>query len=160
MTSGVLPHRRGCPGRMTVMESDRQRLVALYRRYNQCCNAHRFSELGEFVDDNVEVNGAAKSLDQYIAGLYTLDEAFPDYQWGLRHLLVDNDWLSAHFVDTGTHTGAFLGVPATGRGVIIHEFAIYRIRDDKIIEVWGSAADNASLLAQLTVPGNSPAPPR
>src|SRR4051812_21101612 len=33
---------------------------------------------------------------------------------------------TAHFVDTGTHRGAFLGVPASGRSVSTQEFAFYR----------------------------------
>ncbi|WP_424186282.1 ester cyclase [Actinokineospora sp. G85] len=43
---------------------------------------------------------------------------------GLAHL-VDGDWLSAHLIDTGTHTGPFLGVPATGRTISAVELAIY-----------------------------------
>lgn len=31
--------------------------------------------------------------------------AFPDYSWDLRHLFVEGCWLSAHFLDTGTHLG-------------------------------------------------------
>jgi len=45
-------------------------------------------------------------------------------RWDLRHLLVDGCWLSAHFLDTGTHHGIVLGVPAAGRSVVVQEFAI------------------------------------
>ncbi len=41
--------------------------------------------------------------------------------WNLRHLLVSSPWISAHFLDTGTHRGTFLDVPATGRAVRIQE---------------------------------------
>jgi predicted ester cyclase len=58
---------------MLLMERQPAELEAFYRRYLQRCNEHRFDELGEFVDENVEVNG-----------------------------LVDGCWLSAHLVDTGT----------------------------------------------------------
>ena len=75
-------------------------------------------------------------------------DAFPDYHWDLRHLLIDGCWLSAHFLDTGTHRGAFLGVPATGRLVTVQEFAVYRVESDKIVEVW-VIGDNLDLLTQL-----------
>lgn len=75
-------------------------------------------------------------------------EAFPDYRWNLQHLLIDGSWLAAHFADTGTHCGAVLGVPATGRAVSMQEFAFYRIAGDRIIEVWATA-DNLGLLQQL-----------
>ena len=80
-------------------------METFYRRYLERCNEHRFDELGDFVDPEVEVNGAPAGLDQYAAGLRSVIEAFPDYHWDLQHLLVDGDWLSAHLIDTGTHTG-------------------------------------------------------
>jgi predicted ester cyclase len=109
---------------------------------------HRFDELGEFVADDVEVNGEPQELSGYVAGLQAVVDAFPDYRWGLRHLLIDAPWLSARFIDTGTHSGPFLGIPATGRVVRTQEFAVYRVDPGKIVEVW-VAADNLSLLNQL-----------
>jgi predicted ester cyclase len=70
------------------------------------------------------------------------------YRWNLEHLVIDGCWLSAHFIDTGTHRGTFLGVPATGRPVTTQEFAVYRIDADRIAEVWVTA-DNLRLLDQL-----------
>ncbi|OLF12608.1 ester cyclase [Actinophytocola xanthii] len=125
-----------------------QELESFYRRYNQCCNAHEFERLGEFVGEPVEVNGQARSLDEYISNLRAVVAAFPDYRWDLRHLLVDGCWISAHFEDTGTHRGTFLGVPATGRAVRTQEFALYRMHEGAIVEVWVTA-DDLRLLDQL-----------
>ena len=74
--------------------------------------------------------------------------AFPDYRWDLRHVLVDGEWVSGHFIDTGTHRGTFLGVPATGRAVTAQEFAVYRVPNGRIAEVWGTA-DDLAILEQL-----------
>ncbi len=120
-----------------------------YRRYNERCNAHDFDRLDEFVAADVLVNGEVQGLRNYIAGLGDVVRAFPDYRWELRHLLVDGPWISAHFQDTGTHQGTFLGVPPTGRRVETQEFAIYRVVDGKFAEVWVTA-DNLGLLSQLT----------
>ena len=120
-------------------------LRAFYLRYNQRCNDHRFDDLGEFVAEDVRVNGEVQGLRGYIADLRAVVEAFPDYRWNLRHLLVDGSWLAAHFVDTGTHRGTFRGVAATGRAVATQEFAFYRVEGGRIVEVW-VAADNAELL--------------
>jgi hypothetical protein len=49
----------------------------VYRRYLERCNQHRFEDLGEFVHPEVQVNGAATGLAQYIAGLRSVVEAFP-----------------------------------------------------------------------------------
>ncbi|MEN3357941.1 MAG: hypothetical protein V7637_1923, partial [Mycobacteriales bacterium] len=123
-------------------------LDAFYRRYNQHCNEHRFGELEEFVADDVVVNGAVQGVADYVAGLQAVVDAFPDYRWELGHLLVDGCWIAAHFHDTGTHRGTFLGVPATGRSVATQEFAVYRVAAGKITQVWVTA-DNLGLLAQL-----------
>jgi predicted ester cyclase len=126
----------------------RSELDSFYRRYNEQCNSHQFAGLGAFVAEDVEVNGEVQGLRAYVAGLEAVIRAFPDYRWNLRHLLVDSPWISAHFFDTGTHTGTFLDVPATGRSIEIQEFATYRLEAGKIVEVW-VAADNLNLLAQL-----------
>jgi len=117
---------------------------AWYRRYNELCNEHRFRELGAFVAADVVVNGEPQGLDGYVAGLEAVVEAFPDYRWELRHLLVEGPWIAAHFVDIGTHLGTFRGIPPTGRGVTTQEFAMYRVHGDRIVEVWVTA-DNALL---------------
>jgi predicted ester cyclase len=114
---------------MLLMECERAELEVLYRRYLQCCNEHRFDELGEFVDENVEVNGAGQGLRGYAEGLGAVVGALPDYHWDLRHLLVDGCWLCAHLVGTST--------TAAGRSVSIQEFAMYRVAGGRIIEAWG-----------------------
>ncbi len=117
--------------------SQRVELMAFYRRYLRCCNDRRFGELGEFVHEDVRVNDAPEGLDRYVAGLRAVVEAFPDYHWDLRQLLVEGEWLSAHLTDTGTHAGTFLGVPATGRKINVREFAMYRVADGRIVATWG-----------------------
>jgi predicted ester cyclase len=136
---------------------DRQRARAFYRRYNACCNGHRFDDLAQFVARDVVINGTDRGLDAYAENLRAVVRAFPDYRWELRHLLVDPPWIAAHLADTGTHRAPFLGVPATGRSVSTQEFAFYRIDADQINEVWGTAFD-VHLLQQIR-PHSSELPP-
>jgi steroid delta-isomerase-like uncharacterized protein len=123
-------------------------LEDLYRRYNAVCNAHDFDRLGDFVAESLLVNGERQTRGGYAAGLRQVVHAFPDYRWDLRHLLIDGDWIAAHFADTGTHRDSAFGVPATGRVVRTQEFAFYRIETGKIAEVWVTA-DDLDLLTQL-----------
>jgi len=78
---------------------------------------------------------------------------FPDYRWNLQHLLIDAPWISAHFLDTGSHRT--FGVPGTGRANTVQEFAAYRLDTNKIAEVW-VVADNLHLMSQLQAPPQSP----
>ncbi len=122
-----------------------EQLANTYRRYNAACNAHEFDRLDAFVADDVEVNGEPQGLAGYVAGLKAVVRAFPDYTWQLHRLLVDDPWVSAHFFDSGTHRGAWHGIPATGRRLHTQEFALYRWVEGRIAEVWVTA-DNALLL--------------
>jgi predicted ester cyclase len=72
-----------------------------------------------------------------ISGLQAVVDAFPDYRWELQRLLVDDQWLAAHLYGTGTHTGLFRGIAATGRVIRTQELVIYRTADGKIVESWG-----------------------
>jgi predicted ester cyclase len=117
------------------MGSKREDLLVFYGRYLKRCNEHRFDELGEFVAD--DVSGTTEGLSRYITGLRAVVEAFPDYQWELQRLLVDDQWLAARLYGTGTHTGPFHGIAATGRVIRTQELVIYRTDDGKIVECWG-----------------------
>ncbi|WP_329000045.1 ester cyclase [Kribbella sp. NBC_00709] len=115
---------------------ERGELEEFYRRYLQRCNEHRFDDLGEFVDDEVEVNGAPHDVRRYAAGLRTVVQEYPDFHWDLRHLLIDGRWLSVHLVDTYT-------TPA-GRTANLQELAMYHVNDGRIVQVWGDL-DHARL---------------
>lgn len=119
-----------------------------YADYLRYCNEHRFDELADFVHDGVVVNGEPVGLLGYAAGLHAVVEAFADYHWQLRHLLVDGAWLAAHLHDTGTHTGSRWGIAATGATIATEELALYRLRDGRIAEVWVTA-DDLGVLRQL-----------
>lgn len=107
----------------------------LYRRYLQCCNDHRFDELGEFVAQDVD--GAGQGLDVYIAKVREVIEAFPDYRWDLQRLLIDGEWVAARLLGSGTHAGTFRGIAATGRFIRTQELVMYHVRDGRIVACWG-----------------------
>jgi predicted ester cyclase len=121
---------------------------AFYERYLACCNERRFDDFDQFVADVVLVNGEPLSRDAYARGIRAVGDGSADYRWEIHHVLVDGDWLAVHLVDSGTHTGAHLGIPATGRPIRTHEFGHYRLRDGRIAEVWVTA-DDLAVLRQL-----------
>jgi steroid delta-isomerase-like uncharacterized protein len=49
----------------------------------------------------------------------------------------------------GTHTGDFLGVPASGKNLHVRGIEIWRLADGKIVERWG-VVDAAGVMEQLT----------
>jgi predicted ester cyclase len=121
-------------------------LLALYRRYLSVCNDHRFARLTELVAPLVVVNGHEKRVDEYIADLDRVALAFPDFRWELQRAVVEPPWLAVHLRDTGTAAprGPGTGSSADGAPWETDEFAMYQIRDGRIVEVW-AAADNARI---------------
>ena len=52
-------------------------------------------------------------------------------------MFANGEDLVKHWQFTGTHTGVFMGIPATGRTVNIEGCTIAKIVDGKIVEEWG-----------------------
>ena len=67
-----------------------------------------------------------------------LRSAFPDIHWTVDEMLAEDDKVFTRFTWSGTHQGAFLGVPATGRritvkGMVIDRLVAGRMADSRIL---------------------------
>jgi len=63
--------------------------------------------------------------------------------------VAEADLVTTHKRITGTHTGNLMGVPATGRTVIIEVIDILKVQQGKVTDHWG-VNTFAAALAQLT----------
>jgi steroid delta-isomerase-like uncharacterized protein len=66
--------------------------------------------------------------------LVIMRSAFPDINWTLQETIAEGDKVVAWFETRGTHQGAFMGVPASGKQICITALNIYRFEDGKIVE--------------------------
>jgi steroid delta-isomerase-like uncharacterized protein len=76
--------------------------------------------------------------------------AFPDCHFTVDDMIAEGDRVVTKKTFTGTHTGEFMGIPATGKPVKITFVDILRLRDGKIVEHWLSM-DQLSFMQQLGV---------
>ena len=92
------------------------------------------------------------------AGAMALAAAFEGYQ-GVNHdVIAEGDKVVVRWSVRGKHTGAFMGVPASGNQVDIPGISIYQVRGGKIVEAWYSV-DMLDAMRQLgALPAASPAP--
>lgn len=104
----------------------------------------RRAELRPFIADEVVVNGEKKSPEEYVEDFAQLDDTFPDYRWRVQRTVFETPWLAVHLRDSGTRRGPFHAAPRDGTVVTSDEFALYRIQDGRIHEVWVTV-DNARL---------------
>jgi steroid delta-isomerase-like uncharacterized protein len=77
-----------------------------------------------------------------------MNEAFTDYRVGIERLVAEGDFVAELLLIEGTHTGTYLGLPATGRRVSVPEINIYRLEAGRIVERWG-VLDRFAMLEQL-----------
>ena len=76
--------------------------------------------------------------------------AFPDIVVTLEDEFADGDRVVTRGVFVGTHTGDFMGIPATGRAVSIKYLDIWRLENGKAKENWVQM-DLLGLMQQLGV---------
>lgn len=62
--------------------------------------------------------------------------AFPDYHVTNEDLVIGGDRVAVRNTVTGTHQGAFMGHPPTGRPIQIRTMDIHQVRGGKIVATW------------------------
>jgi steroid delta-isomerase-like uncharacterized protein len=90
-----------------------------------------------------------RGLQVWRQGFETMKQAFPDLQAHIEDIVATGDKAAVRLRFRGTHSGEFLGIPATGRAIeyVSHEF--YRVADGLIAEEW-ICSDMATLLRQIS----------
>jgi steroid delta-isomerase-like uncharacterized protein len=88
---------------------------------------------------------------QFAHAFYT---AFPDLYHTVDDTIVDGDRVAVRFTLRGTHGGDFMGLPATGKPVVVGAVVVMRVEDGRAAELRG-VFDRLGLMQQL---GAIPAP--
>ncbi len=88
-----------------------------------------------------------KDYKQHISDMYN---AFPDFHFTIDDIVVEGEKVATRLTITGTHTGAFTGIPPTNKKVTLWEIEIDRVAGGKFVEGW-SRYDTMGLMQQLGV---------
>lgn len=76
-------------------------------------------------------------------------QGFPDLQLKtIDPTMTDGDLEAARTIVSGTHSGEFMGIPASGSAVEFESIDIIRLSDGKVAEHWG-VTDVLSLMQQI-----------
>jgi steroid delta-isomerase-like uncharacterized protein len=78
--------------------------------------------------------------------------ALPDLSATMEDLVVSGDRVVGRFVYRGTHTGEFMGIPASGNPVEMRSIDIWRVEDGMFVEHW----DELNLLEMFQQMGALP----
>lgn len=82
-------------------------------------------------------------------------EALSDVRFDVQDMVAEGDRVAVRLTASGTPTGDFMGVPATGKTYRIGEMHWFRLADGRIVEHWHHH-DRLGMMQQL---GALPAKP-
>ena len=101
----------------------------------------------------VDAARSRTGLKKYYA---SLRRSFSDLHYKVHEnvgVLVENDLIALRTIVTGTHSGEYAGVAATGKAIQTSTSHFFRLRDDQLVEHW-QVMDTYRILARLgVVPG-------
>ena len=124
----------------------------IVRRYQEIYNSNNLDDLSDVVVLDVLTPKIMPNMPSGLDGAKAVHQktlvGMPDFRTEIQDLIAENDKVVARVLMTGTHTGDFYGIPATGKHVEFTGVFIVRIVNGKIVEHWGEE-DSYSLLLQL-----------
>ena len=94
--------------------------------------------------------GRSSDLAGYKQTVTAMLAAFPDFSVTVEDAIAEGDKVAVRVTLRGTHQGALMGIPPTGKQIAITGMSLWRVADGKIIERWESA-DMLGLMQQLGV---------
>ncbi|SRR6266568_7093409 len=127
---------------------------AMIRRwFEEVWNKGRMSAIDEMASADVIGHGQAQhgvdiGLREFRPFVQRFRSAFPDIKVSVHATIEQGEHVVARWAANMTHSGDFLGIPATGRKVMVTGTTIVRIVEGKIVEGWDNW-DQLGLLVQL-----------
>jgi steroid delta-isomerase-like uncharacterized protein len=74
-----------------------------------------------------------QAIKEHVAGWIA---SFPDLRFSVEQMLSEGDCVVMQLLMEGTHLGAWLGIPASGKKIQIRMFTIHRVLQGRIVEDW------------------------
>ena len=117
-------------------------------------NGHDAEKIDEvYTDDYVghEINGShGGSRDQVKQAAAAVFAAFPDFNLTADAIIAEGDKAVKLWTVRGTHKAEYMGIPATGKEIVVTGCNVFRIVGDKVAECWAHT-DSLGMLQQLGV---------
>ena len=120
--------------------------------YREMLNEKNLAAMDKYVAaDVVDHNpgpGQGPGLEGAKQSFNEMFTAFPDLSGTVDLMISEGDLVVTRITMSGTHTGDFAGMPATGKKFSISGIDTLRITNGKIVERWGNF-DDAGMMQQL-----------
>jgi steroid delta-isomerase-like uncharacterized protein len=115
-------------------------------------NQGRYDKIDDLLarDFVVHSGGTEQGREEFADMIRAYRGGLPDYLCTIDDQIAEGDRVVTRWTVRGTQTAELIGVPATGRQVILTGVAIDRVADGKIVETW-LEADIHRMLQDLGV---------
>ncbi len=121
-----------------MSEDNKAKMRQFYEEVVQNGNIARLDEFAapDFVDHNPGPGQApgAEGIKQFFTAIRA---AVSDLRVSVEQIIAEGDRVAAHVSMSGTHTGELMGLPPSGKEVVIRVSDIVRIENGKAVERWG-----------------------
>ena len=111
--------------------SESENRAVVQRFLEEVINEGRLEQADEIVaEDFVELDplpGQRQGREGLKEVIGMLRAAFPDMHWVVDEMIAEGEKVVTRFTWTGTQQGTFMGIPATGRSVVVKGVVIDRI---------------------------------
>jgi steroid delta-isomerase-like uncharacterized protein len=151
----------GCQDKEAMAELEEFKAQAELEEQNEAIFRHFTEELNKgnieyfretFAPDfaNYDPSGATEpqSLEEVIEFFEIVFKGFPDINQAIQEVIAKGDKIIARSIFTGTHTGEFSGIPATGKKIRFSVIEIWTLKDGKCVEL-RTDYDKLGMMIQL-----------
>lgn len=120
-------------------------------------NGKEYSRMSElfaegYVQHGPQTGMEIHGVEEYEETLRMFHTAFPNLESTQEFVFSDDtgEFVCTVYTNRGTHSGEFMGIPATEADVEVPGIAVQRVKDGKIVKGW-VAADFNGLLQQIGI---------
>ena len=131
--------------------STEQNKALVHRLFEEGVNQNKMSAADEIIAPNYvnhDFPAPAPGLEGFKMVVGMFRAAFPDIRITIEDSLAEGDKVMTRGHFTGTHQGAFMGVPPTGKKMMLKFIDEWRFENGKAVENWVQL-DIMGLMQQL-----------
>ncbi|HWQ13186.1 MAG TPA: ester cyclase [Roseiflexaceae bacterium] len=138
--------------------STEQNIAIVRRIFDEVINQENKAALDDILAPDLVVNdplnGRLQGAETFKGLLAFFDAAFPGHRVTVHRYIAEGDCVAVHHIHYARHAGDFMGLPPSGRELVVPGLELYRLSEGRIVEFWRHD-DDAGMLRQL---GLLPAP--
>lgn len=134
------------------MSTEQNKMLARHL-FEEMWNSKNLAVVDEMVAPNFVFHNSVQTLygpEGFKQFARTYHAAFPEAHFTIEDAIAEGDTVVLRWTARGTHSGELLGIPPTGKQVMVSGITISLFSNDKNVESWGEF-DALGMLQQIDV---------